>query len=324
MLAVSDTCDTGARTSRVRDTPAVLPKSFRVLQHDTPLVIPGFVQRVDPTARVFAPEPLRSDVWFAEFVDRLSDACGKTYLPVMRMSDGEYLFCVGPQPPVPWTPLGPRMRGVVKHWLGSLSRSDFVAGASGVYSSGKYTRQEMADQRRRYAELTARVARDGILAPHLSYGRVPFQEKFFPAMKAWLATQGIVLTRANYAPFYFVYAALAGEGRKRLIAGKRVLLVTNADADKRARVEASLTAQGATAIRWCPISASRSLFDELDLDALHGTSDIAFVAAGIGKPNVLTQLAPLQIPCVDVGYMLEVWANPAVADARPYCTPDAP
>ncbi len=306
----------------IESKPRSLPTAYRVLQHDTALTIPGFVTRVDPTARVFAPEPLSSTEWFGEFVGRLAGAVGKSYLPVMRMSDGEYLFCVGDQPPVPWLPLGERLRDHVRYFRNKAKRGGLVAGQRGLYASGTYSRDEREEQRKRYAELTARVARDGILAPHLSFGRVPFQEKFFPAVKEWLALHGIVLTRHNYVPFYFVYAALAGEGRERLIAGKRVLVVTNADADKRARVEASLGAQGATAVRWCPISANRSLFDALDVEPLRGTSDIAFVAAGVGKPNVLTQLAPLEIPCVDVGYMLEVWANPAVAEARPYCTPD--
>ena len=306
----------------MRDTPRALPDRYRVLPHETGLTIPGFVTRVDPTARVFSPEPMQTESWFEAFIARVADAAGKRYLPVMRMSDGEFAFCVGSQPPAPWTPLVPRLRGLARHWRETLSRADFVAGAPSVYSSGKYTREELETQRQRYAELTARVARYGILAPHFSFGRVPFQEKFFPAMKEWLARHRIVLTRDNYVPFYFVYAALAGDGRKRLIDGKRILVVTNADADKRSRIEHSLTAEGARSIRWCPISASRSLFDELDVAPLSGTADIAFVAAGVGKPNVLTQLAPLEIPCVDVGYMLEVWANPAVAEARPYCTPD--
>jgi len=75
-------------------------------------------------------------------------------------------------------------------------------------------------------------------------------------------------------------------------------------------------------VHWCSISSSRSLFDRIDISGYIGRVDIAVVGAGVGKPNILVQLEPLQVPCIDAGFVFEVWANPENKWKRAWCVPD--
>ena len=56
--------------------------------------------------------------------------------------------------------------------------------------------------------------------------------------------------------------------------------------------------------------------------AWKGKVDLVLVGAGVGKVNVLPQLEVLAVPCLDAGYLFEVWADPASGVERLYCIPD--
>jgi hypothetical protein len=301
-----------------------LPAQYRILPHDIDLRIPGFEYLERPGDRTLALKEWRCEDWFNAFVDRLVVACrSQRYLPVCRMSDGEYLFALGEQPPDVRLPFAARTKERLRGWR-RRSRAFRAATRPGV-SSGYYSRAEVAAARTRYAELVSKISQQGILALHLTHGDPaqgarPFQERYHPALARWLARNGITLTDYNYFPFYFVYAALTGSRRGELLRGKRLLVVTSAAGEKRRRIQNALLAQGASAVRWQEISSSRSLFDSVDVTTNVGCVDLAFVGAGVGKPNVLVQLEPLQVPCIDAGYLMEVWANDGVnVDGRPFC-----
>jgi hypothetical protein len=53
-----------------------------------------------------------------------------------------------------------------------------------------------------------------------------------------------------------------------------------------------------------------------------GKVDLCVFGAGIGKPAILSQLKPLNVPCIDAGYVMEVWANSSVASSRIFTAPD--
>jgi hypothetical protein len=304
---------------------AELPRRYQILPASIDFVIPGFRRFYTPGDKTLALSQRDSAAWFHEFVDRLAEACGREYLPVCRMSDGEFLFALGDQPPdvrLPWRIWGRHLAAQMYRRWRRLGR--FEAQTPGHYHSGTYTWQEWQRDRSRYAYMIRELSQKGILALHLSYGQAPFQEHYFPALGRWLCSNEITLTEQNYVPFYFVYAALTGPRRGELLRGRRLLVVNGAEGAKRSQIEAGLAREGAAEIHWLPISLTRSWYDRLDVQEHVGKVDLALVGAGIGKPNILLQLEPLQAPCIDAGFVFEVWADPENRWRRPVCVPDEP
>ena len=300
----------------------VLPTRYQVLPVVVPFRIPDFLRCYHEGNVTFAPVQIETEVWFRDLVQLVCDAIGKAYLPVCRMADGEFRMFLGDQTLHSLYPFPLRIR----HWLGYFKRKLFdrrVTFATRVNcSSGDYSREEVKQLTKQYGKCLAELAAKGVLAVHLSYGERPFCEYFFPAFKKWLKRQSLELTLQNYVPFYFVYALVRGPLRRRLFHNRRVLLVTGADAIKRARIERSLRQEDVSDISWCPISSSRSFYDKIDVSPWIGKVDIVFVGAGVGKPAILLQLEPLRVPVLDVGFIFEVWADPDARWERAVCVTD--
>lgn len=301
-----------------------LPPRYRVLPHSIPFTVPGFEEQIGPHVRTLAPEPVDCEQWFERFLARIESAVGREYLPICRISDGEFTFLLGHQPPSPRespirrAKLWGKWLGVkIKNALGGGFRADTAAGVS----SGQYSREEWETMRSLYGRQIAEISRRGLLALHLGYTVRPFQECFFPSFARFLKARDMVLSFHNYCPFYFVYAMLVGPERHRFLKGRRVLVVHSAEGERRKRIMESLKREGVDSIEWLTISGNKSLFDQLDLSAVPRV-DLTLIGAGVGKPNILLQLAPLAVPCIDAGYIFEVWDNPENALRRPMSATD--
>jgi hypothetical protein len=297
-----------------------LPPRYRILPAETDQLIPGFESHFRPWHKVLSPRHRDCREWFDEFVGKVRGAIGKHYLPVCRLSDGEYTFMFGEQPPDERLPFWQKLISRAKQSL-RVSKRDrqFNAFTLDLYHSGTYTNAEQQQVRQEYTRWLKRVAQRGVLALHLTFGGAPFQERFHPAVGHWLVDNGIEISDDNYYPFYFVYALVTGPRRREVLAGRRVLVVNGSDPQRHAAITAGLHREGVAEVGWCPISERRSLFDRIDPTPYFGKYDLAVVGAGIGKPNVLVQLEPLQIPCIDVGFVFAVWQHPANGRLRPYC-----
>jgi len=302
-----------------------LPTPYQVLPEVVDLDIPGFSKMRPHGLRTFAvsQQPIKDA--FAGFVETISQSHGR-YLPVLRMSDGEYLFNFGFQPP-------PVRYGFSYpfHYVRYLvarfrPRQRMIAGGTHggrpLYGSGRYSRGELGRIRELYCQVCKSVAELGILAMDLSFCSVPFQEGFFPALRTWLKSNRINLTSRNYVPFYFVYALLTGPERHRVLSGRRVLVIHSATGPKQDAIRSSLMREGAKEVLWHTISTDRSLYDVVPVDRFVGAVDLCVFGAGIGKPAILAQLEPLGVPCIDAGYVMEVWADPSVARSRIFTQPD--
>lgn len=138
----------------------------------------------------------------------------------------------------------------------------------------------------------------------------------------WLNNSEIELNANNYYPFYFVYALLRGQYKKRILANRKVLIFHSAVGEKRKRIFESLQNEGVKSVILHEISSNRSMFDKIELKKEYFDSDIAFIGAGVGKFNIISQLEPLNIPCIDVGFVFEVWANEENKWKRPMMVPD--
>lgn len=287
--------------------------------------MPGFRKHASPTDRVLAPEPFDCEAWFDSFVDRVAAAIGRKFLPVCRMSDGEFLFLFGQQPPSlrlsPRLRLGQRVRrvlGAIRH-LGK----GFQPTTAPDVSSGDFSPKEWLDYRPVLARHYLEALDKGVLGLHLSYGAKPFQEHYFPAVRRWIDDAGRQLTLQNYLPFYCVYAMLRGPRVRHLAAGRRLLVVHSAIGGKRVAIIAALREIGFRTVEWLTISPTRSFADSLDLASIAEAPDMCLIGAGIGKARILAQLEPLEVPCIDAGYAFEAWADPDRQWDRPYMTPDA-
>jgi hypothetical protein len=306
-------------------TGIVLPAAYRVLPATVPFHVPGFERQRNPAGVVFAPEPVDCREWFERFTTRVLHAIGSTYLPVCRMSDGEFLLLFGFQPPSVRLPMGRRAwirclqaREMIRHRIGGF-RAETAPGVS----SGAMSHAERLIHAPVLSKQYADIANEGILGLHLIYATNPFQEQYFPAVRKWLAEHAVRLTLDNYVPFYFVYALLRGPAFPSLIAGRRVLVVHSATGDKREAITRSINETRPRAVEWLSISPSRSFTDTLDLSRLYDKPDVCLLGGGVGKAHLFPQFRPLGIPCIDAGFAFEVWADPEKQWNRPYMTPDS-
>ena len=305
---------------------ANLPKEYQmqVLPESIDFVIPGFKRDYVPgSVKTLALRKRDSEQWFDEFVDRLINASGRKFLPVCRMSDGEFLFLLGEQPLDIRLSFVQKLRQKLSRFKWQLLLGGGLAPHTvGHYHSGEYTAEEWSKARMEYPQMMRKISQKGIIAWHLNYTNVPFQERYFPALAVWLQENDIVLSDDNYYPFYFVYALFAGPRRGELLKDRRVLVVNGAQGEHRRKIIEGLMREGVSEVFWCSISLKRSLYDSVDMCSFVGKVDLALVGAGIGKANILLQMEPLNVPCIDAGYIFEVWADPKNKWDRVICASD--
>jgi len=310
----------------MKDIPLELPRKYRIslLPESIDFVIPGFEQNYPRgLSKTLALRKRDCEQWFNEFVDHLVDSCGRRFLPVCRLSDGEFLFLLGEQPIDIRLPFVQKLRLRLSQFKERLILKGGIGPyTAGHYHSGEYSADECRKARIEQPQMIKKISEKGILALHLNYVRDPFNERYFPALEQWLEAGKISLNDDNYYPFYFVYALLTGLRRAELLKNRNVLVVNGAQGKKRQQIEEGLKREGVAKVLWCPISLRRSLYDSVDMSPFIGKVDLALVGAGIGKANILLQMELLNVPCIDAGYVFEVWANPNNKFDRVWCATD--
>jgi hypothetical protein len=252
-----------------------------------------------------------AEVIFRRFAERVLDGVGKQWLPVYRMADGEFAFVVGPQS----LSSGPLQAGLDtarvawRRLRGAHLRTCW---------NEEYPRRLRRTALDRLTASLARVAAAGYLAPYFMVRPDGWSREFFAPVCSWLDAQDIPLHLDNYVPFYEVYALLGGSMRRELLRGRRVLVVTHLTEARRAGIDAGLRSEGVAGAEYLGISANASLFEELDLSGISSGIDVALVAAGIGSVNILDQLEPLGVPCIDCGIGMECLIDPERRWDRPF------
>lgn len=309
---------------QAKDTRKIEKRSL-ILRELVPLIIPDFLKHSEPVIpNVLAFNKVASEDWFLKFADEVEDKLGKEYFPIMRLSDGEYSFILGNISPVIYN------RGLLNSTFNILryirnkirSWGRFQALTFPGISSGNYSRIEVKQVKEKYALYLKKIAENGILALHLTYSVKPFQEQYHYPLQKWLHQNKIPLHAGNYVPFYFVYALLRGSHKSRLLKNRRILIIHSATGDKKERIIKTLIKENIREIFWLSISPDRSLFDTIDIHAFIGNVDLALIGAGVGKANILVQLENLKVPCIDAGYVFEVWADEDKKWLRPIMVPD--
>ena len=308
--------------SRFYKNTTELPASYRILPKIIEFKVPGF-EKTCAGSQTLSITYDSCKTWFRDFYDRIEGAIGRSFLPVVRLCDGEYIFITG------------RSRGSLRHWFWyrwflnmrdiqrRLSKKDYIAGGGRLYASGHYSSAERAAILPEYLKQLRWIADRGILAIQFAWSIKPFDESAWPDLKKAFDAHPIRLTATNYYPFYFVYALVAGPEAKRVFQNRRILVVNSTAGEKREAITKGLRKRGAASIDWLSISTDRSFYDRIDVSPYVGRMDLALVGAGIGKPNIFRQLEPLQVPCLDIGYYFEVLANEEAKFWRPMCCLDA-
>lgn len=292
------------------------------LKYVTDLRIPGYFSSVPPgSAGQLDFVQRNSRDWYRDFLAEIKSAIGNRFLPIYRMADGEFIFCVGRKAEYPPdnASIFTRFRFFVKMVFPSLLQ--FVRRQKPISQLERY---EIAQRKRVetevaigkseggmkiYVDSLRTIAQHGMLALHFTKSPGRFSEQYIKPMCQWFESTDIPLNIKNYTAFYFIYALLCGPDAKEFFDNRRVLVVTFADVEKRMRIEKSLIAFGVHSVQFLQISQSQSLLDRLDLSRIEGDIDIAIVAAGIGSVNVLAQLEPLNTLCIDAGFCVEIFAD---------------
>ena len=296
--------------------------------------IPGFLKKYVPGYnKTLALKDRDCENWYHEFINKCIDACGMKYLPIYRMSDGEFLFLLGEQPQDIRLPLLKRIR----YKISNLKLRIALRGGIGAwtnenkqnkkskkerYHSGEYSSDEWRKSRLEHPSIIKKISESGILALHLNYVTEPFAERYWPVLDNWIKKHKILINKNNYFPFYFVYAMLTGPRRGELLNDRRILVVHGEKGQKKQKIINSLLSEGASKVEWVSISLKRSMFDVINVKPYVGKVDLAFVGAGIGKAYILAQMEPLSVPCIDAGFIFEVWADPSSKWERDFCAPD--
>jgi hypothetical protein len=297
------------------------------LQPRVALHYPGFdrMRRVSDVladgvrAYAFREEDCRG--WYRRFADDVLEAVeAHRFLPVYRMGDGEFSFALGAlEEGLPLRRLRPRQ--LARRMLNRVTgrRGGHRSGSPG-YGWEVYSPAERRSLLQAYAADLAAIARAGYLA--LALDSSPLYSRFLPPLLDWLDARGIPLHAGNFQHAYAVYALMHGPDRARLLRGRSILVVNHGGAARRETVGAGLLRAGAARVQWLDIARGRAMLERLDLRAVAEPVDLALVGAGVGAANVLLQLAPLGVPALDVGFALDVLADPELRWTRPFCVPD--
>ncbi len=230
---------------------------------------------------------------------------------ICRFSDGEYTFLLGHKPPV--------LRNInfimylfkyFKYLFKKYFSNKIVASTRKGVSSGIYNLKKSQLVQNNINEYLINMSSNCIFALHLTYPKVPFQEKFHKSLFLYFDKLNIKLTEQNFIPFYAVYALFNDLSFINILKNKKLTIITCANDEKKTNIENYLFENFFfDSINWFSISQSNSLNDTLSES--FEFSDFIFIGAGIGKINIFNQLININSTShvIDVGYLLEYWSD---------------
>lgn len=309
-------------------------KSYaKALPYNKSFVIPGFeLSYPEGIFRAIDICDRPTDLWYSQFKETLIGAIGHRYLPVIQMSDGEFIFCVGHYPAIRGSEellhkyILRQAKYFLKDSLTKKRNKKFRGGKDSKIPSGIYSPKECVTLRPLYAKYLKEIGRKGLLCLHFTYRNNQFAQQYFLPIIHWLTANHIKLESTNYFQKYFVYAFLNGPDRSQIFGQKRILIVTNCNEDKRKRITTNLRKEGSENIQFLQISKNRSMYDILDLSKVNLPVDVVLIGAGIGKPNIIQQLEKTNTLCIDAGFCIECLAYPEYRRSREgtrtYCWAD--
>ena len=238
------------------------------------------------------------------------------FFPVLRVSDGEYIILFGRRPYIsPQRPIYSFLEivSVFRHYLSDV----YHPRTANIYSSGKFSRHDLKCLKAAcLRSLNSMLRQDYYVAFHTDIAGKPFLEQYLRPVDSLLNSAGP--SRERMIPFYFVYALLSPFYLQQLIRGQRLLIVTGMNEEKRRSAKQYLIGYGCISVDFHVISSTLSHREEHDFTYTKNRFDVIFIGAGAGKFPLIESLRPSCAPCIDAGYMLEVFADRSLAGKRPF------
>lgn len=244
--------------------------------------------------------------WFEAFRADALSAVGQRYLPIYRMADGEYRFLMGRR-------FNPARRPVWKEVV-AISAEQLRIRNPDHWKTSWGEEYPPEETRRLRAELIGHIrhlSQHGYLACYLNDNAMRAFTEYNTVLQRFLARHGIRFDAKTYVPFHFAPSLFISSSWQDFICGRRILVVTGLTSEKQRKIHETLGRMGAVRVEFLPISATSSMRDRLNLSAVNETPDLCLVAAGIGSANVLRQLQPLNRLAVDIGGLMNCFAEPA-------------
>ncbi len=298
-----------------------LPSPYKVLPNSIDFNLSGFEKSCSEISTLSV-DNVKCEQLYEEFVARIDKALLGHFLPIVRLCDGEYIFIVGRN-------YGSLRLNRLSRWVLNIKETikiilkfNFKSAGGDLYRSGNYNILEREDALNKYLENLKWVSIHGILAMHFSWGKIPFTEGLWPYVKSKFDYHSIQITRQNYYPFYFVYAYLASSDSNNLFENKRMLVINSAEGDKKQSIIKSLFKRNVKSVDWIAISVDRSMYDIIKIEKFIDTIDVVLIGAGVGKLNIIRQLENLKVPCIDIGYYMEILADGSNKYKRTMCCTD--
>jgi len=267
---------------------------------------------------------------YDSFKERIFSSIGVKYLPIYRMADGEFKFCLDFLDSKNPATLKKKLR-LLKRLMSSenmygrkldvpkfdILKNIFSLRSIMVAHGENYTLREKVSIKKKYIDNLTTIANNGILAVHFmeelnSDGYV----KFIKPMCRWFEKNGIIINNSNYVSFYNVYALLSGYDSVNLFNKRKILIISSDHDGKFMKLNLALTKLGASSVKFYNISPTKSLLEIIDLNLIHHPIDLVLIGAGIGTSNILTQLNKVDTVCIDAGIFLEVLINPYLNSSR--------
>lgn len=262
-------------------------------------------------------EKINPEIWFSQFSDVLQTSIGKRYLPVLRVSDGEFLFALGFKLPE-WTDvkrIRANIRSLISAYLLGRKTLWFMSGSKG-YGYERYNFFEWRRLREVFKSEVRKISRDGILAVGFVRQRQPYGEEYHSAMLKWFQRAGINLNKHNYYPFYFVYALLNGRTLPRIVINNRILIVSSHGEKAQQKILSRLEGMGAKSVDFYRISRTNAMKEHIDTAILPAQVDVILVAAGVGASQIIPQLSFYQTLVIDAGFCVDLLADPSLSGRR--------
>ena len=232
--------------------------------------------------------------WYEGFRAQIVGAIGRRFVPIYRMADGEFRFLMGRKFNRRRKPLSRELVGYLASRCGLQRRWSTSWGES-------YAPDSVPLLRTRLLQAIRQISQQGYLAMFVYDNGIHAFEEYNAHVAPYLAKQGIELHAGNYVPFHFPVTMLVDDRSADFFDGRHVLLATSFSDEERRLASRTLSALGAKQVSYVSVSPRSSLLDVLNLSDYAGDVDLCLVSAGIGAANIVTQLAPLGAPTIDVG-----------------------
>jgi hypothetical protein len=240
---------------------------------------------------MFDKQPM--DIHFKNFLKKVYE--NRSFLPIYRMADGEFAFCLDRQKQLLF-----RIKSLLKE-----GNTNFKT----VYGEN-YSKTEIYNIREQYIRQLQTISKLGNLALHLTiFKELKSYENLINPVLKWFDKNNIKITPQNYIPFYFIYALFCKQYRDNLITDKDILIITSLTEEKKNKLENYFTINGTRTVSFINISPDKSLLDKIDLTNLKISPQLVLIAAGVGSLNILDQLKSLNALCIDIGIIMDAIIN---------------